>query len=171
MKIITNDAVYVMKNDLKQLFFANSDSMFSVIFGNTILIINDSNRYEFERFDGQREMDFFKGIDWMVDYNEVKDLSKEELEQMCENIADERCQIAHEFRLMPEDERKRIEQTVDVQCKLLDFKMLSLRDILWFKMGRLSITLPEGIDYPKDYQKEEKSSQKLNKKLGSKKKK
>ena len=165
MKIITDDAVYVMKNDLKQLFIANSNEMFRKIFNNIILVIDDSNRYEFEKFDGQREMDFFKGTDWMVDYNDVKDLSKEELEQMCQDIADKRCQITHEFRLMPEDERKKNAQAIELPCTLLDFKMISLRDILWFKMGRLSITLPEGVDYPKDYQKEEKDSQKLNKKM------
>ena len=34
-----------------------------------------------------------------------------------------------------------------LQCELLDFKIYSLRDALWFKQGYIKIKLPEGIEF------------------------
>ena len=62
---------------------------------------------------------------------------------------------------MSEDERKENLEMV-TQCELLDFKMYSLRDILWLKQGHLKMTLLEGVDYPEEFvQKDEKGIQKL----------
>lgn len=33
------------------------------------------------------------------------------------------------------------------ECEKFDFKMYSLRDILWFKQGHIKYTLPEDIDF------------------------
>jgi hypothetical protein len=33
----------------------------------------------------------------------------------------------------------------------LEFKLCSLRDILWFKHGDIKMKLPEGIEYPNGY--------------------
>ena len=52
MKIITENAAYVQKND--------------------------NNRYEFVKFEDKNEIEFFKNLDWMVDYNSVKDLNEED---------------------------------------------------------------------------------------------
>ncbi len=69
MKIITDNAVYVQKNDiayLNQIDLAIPASVFMKFFGNGI-VINDSNRYEFVKFEELEEIDFFKGIDRMID--------------------------------------------------------------------------------------------------------
>ncbi len=164
MKIITENAVYVQKNDITYLNHTDLPipaSIFMKIFGNGIVIINDSNRYEFEKFEDDSEIEFFKGLDWIVDYNSVKDLSDDEIIEIGQNIAQVKNQIAEQFNLMSEDERKENLGLV-TQCELLDFKMYSLRDILWFKQGHLPMTLPEGIDYPEGFvQKGEKGIQKL----------
>ena len=81
MKIITDSVAYVQKNDIA--FLTQTDraipaSIFMKVFGNGIVIIDDSNRYEFVEFEAPEEIEFFKSIDWMIDYNEVKDLSEGE---------------------------------------------------------------------------------------------
>ena len=157
MVIFTENAVYVQKNDIGYLNNYENDipaSIFMQVFGNGIVIINDSNRYEFEKFDKAHEIEFIKSLDWMVDYNSVKDLSDEEIIKMGQDIFEKRNKIAHEFLAMSEEERNK-HTDMPVQCELLDFKAYSLRDILWFKQGHLNITLPEGIDYPKGYVKKE----------------
>ena len=56
MKIITDSAVYVQKNDiayLNQTDLAIPASIFMKVFGSGIVIIDDSNRYEFVEFDCQ----------------------------------------------------------------------------------------------------------------------
>ena len=151
MKIITEKAVYVQKNDIAYL--NNTDlpipaSIFMKVFGKGIVIIDDSNRYEFEKFEEQNEREFFKDLDWIVDYNSVKELTDEEIIEIGQGIAKKREQMAKKFNAMSESERKKNRDMV-TQCELLEFKMYSLRDILWFKQGYLKMTLPEGIENPK----------------------
>ena len=160
MKIITENAVYVMKNDigyLNQTDIAIPTSIYLKVFGDGIVIINDSNRYEFVKFDSEKEIEFFKGIDWMIDYTALKDLSIEEINEIGQGIADTRNAMADQFNKMSDAERDKNRNMIQ-QIELLDFKIYSLRDYLLFRLGRLAITLPDGIDYPKDNNKEEKKN-------------
>lgn len=50
------------------------------------------------------------------------------------------------------EERKKNMNMVS-QCELLDFKMYSLRDVLWFKQGHIKMELLEGVDLPIGFQK------------------
>ena len=98
------------------------------VFGNGVTIINDSNRYDFVKFDEESEIEFFKGLDWMIDYNEVKDLSEDEIIKLAKNIEKEREKIATTFNSMSKKEKN---QHIDMvtKCDLLEFKFYSLRDI------------------------------------------
>lgn len=155
MKIITENAVYVQKNDIAYLNRAELTipaSIFMKVFGNGIVIINDSNRYEFVKFESPEEIEFFKGIDWIIDYNEVKDLSEEETIALGQSIAEEKNNIAHRFNSMTPEEREYNEELV-TQCELLDFKMYSLRDFLWFKQGHIKMKLPKEFEQEKGIRK------------------
>lgn len=155
MKIITENAVYVQKNDivyLNNIELAIPASIFMKVFGNGIVIINDSNRYEFVKFEAPEEIEFFKGIDWMIDYNEVKDLSEEEIISLGQSIAEEKNNIAQRFNSMTPEERKENMNMVS-QYELLDFKMYSLRDFLWFRQGHIKMKLPKELEQEKGIRK------------------
>lgn len=144
-KIINSDSAYVQKNDtayLNSFHLLIPFSIFMKVFGNGVTIINDSNRYDFVKFDEESEIEFFKGLDWMIDYNEVKDLSEDEIIKLAKNIEKEREKIATTFNSMSKKEKN---QHIDMvtKCDLLEFKFYSLRDILWLKQGHISIKLPE----------------------------
>lgn len=171
MKIITDNAVYVQKNDiayLNQTDLAIPASIFMKVFGNGIVIIDDSNRYEFVKFEAPEEIEFFNDINWMIDYNEVKDLSEEETIALGQSIAEEKNNIAQRFNSMTPEERKENMNMVS-QCELLDFKMYSLRDVLWFKQGHIKMELPEGVDLPIGFE-QEKGIRKLIKTIFNKRK-
>lgn len=71
MKIITNDAAYVQMNDLMHLNQSDLPipaSVFMKVFGHGIVIIDDSNRFEFAKFEEDDDIEVFKNIDWIVDY-------------------------------------------------------------------------------------------------------
>lgn len=156
MKIITDNAVYVQKNDiayLNQTDLAIPASIFMKVFDSGIVIIDDSSRYEFVEFDDPKEIEFFRGIDWMIDYNEVKDLSEEETITLGQSIVEETNSIAQRFNSMTPEERKENMNMVS-QYELLDFKIYSLRDILLFKQGHIKMELPEGIDFPAGFEQE-----------------
>lgn len=66
MKIITDDAVYVQKNDITYLnqYLSLSNlpipsSIFEKVFGSNIIIIDNSNGYKFIKFDKPKEIEFF----------------------------------------------------------------------------------------------------------------
>ncbi len=150
MKIVTSNAAYVQKNDLIHLNQSGLDipaSVYLKVFGNGITIIDDSNRYEFVKYEESHEIEFFKNIDWMVEYTEVKDLTENEIMDLAEKINEEMNSIADTYNSMS-DAAKRRNYNIAERFELLEFKMYSLRDVLWFKQGHLDWTLPEDIEYP-----------------------
>lgn len=68
--------------------------------------------------------------------------------------------------MTPEERKKNINMAF--QYELLDFKICSLRDILWFKQGDIKMDLPKGIDFPNEV-KQEKGIKKLIKTMFNKK--
>ena len=86
MKIFKDNSVYVQKNDmvyLNQTDIPIPASIFMKVFGNGITIIDERNRYEFVKFEAPEEVEFFQNQDWIVDYNEIKNLiNKHKIEEI-----------------------------------------------------------------------------------------
>ena len=144
MKITKEGSIFVQKNDIT--FLNHTDlaipaSIIRKVFGNGVVIIDDRNRYEFIEFNTPEEIEFFQSLDWIVDYDKVKDLSEEETIALAQSISDERNEIAKMFNSMSSEDRKQNEDML-MQFELLGFKMYSLRDILWFKQGHIKMVLP-----------------------------
>ena len=160
MKIITNNKAYVQLNDISYLLRSTDlipASIFEKCFSD-IFICTDQNRYEFMEFDTKEEIDFFKNLDYSIDYLALKDLTEKEIIQYGISLSEKRNEIAKKYNAMSDrDKEKNLDMVT--QCELLDFKILSVRDILWFKQGHLQMYLPDGIEYPEDTQpqKEKKS--------------
>ncbi len=149
MKIITDNAAYIQKNDLAYLThtdLAIPESIFRKIFEKGIVIINDSNRYEFIKFEEASAIEFFSNIDWMIDYNSLKDLTDGEIIKMGQNITKKMATLAQKIDSIPKDDRK-AQLDILTEFKNLDFKLNSLKDILLFRQGHLKFKLPEGIEY------------------------
>ena len=162
MKIITENSIFVQRNDITYLNQSNLEVPTS-IFGNGVSTTCNVNKYDFIEFKEKEEIDFFKNIDWLIDYNEVKDLSEDEIIRLIENTLKERNETEQKFNFMiPKQKKKNI--NLLFQCELLDFKKYSLRDILWFKQGKIKMNLPEGVEYL-DGSKQEIGARKLIKKI------
>lgn len=145
MKIITDNTVYVQKHDL--IFLNHTGLPYPPSIAIKVCsIVDDKNRYDFVAFDKPEEIEFFKNIDWMIDYNAVKDLSEEEIIALGQRIVKERDDIALKINSMSYKERKQNINMVS-EWKLLKFKMYSLRDFLLFKKGHIKMELPEEVDF------------------------
>ena len=152
MKIITKNAAYVQKNDIAYLYHTNIEipaSIFIKVFGKDIVIIDDNNRYEFEKFEDANEIEFFSKLDWIVDYNLVKDLSVDQIIEVGKQLAQTKNQIAKKFNAMSQKNRMKNYEMV-TQCELLDFEMHSLRDIVLCKQGYLDMDLPKDFNRKKE---------------------
>lgn len=145
MKIITDNKAYVQLNDMGCLINSNisiPSSIIMKVFGKGATIIDDRNRYEFIEFNEPGEIEFFKNLDWMIDYNSIKDLVEEEIIEMGKKIAEENNAIAQIYNAMTSEEQGNHEDLI-FQSELLQFKMFSLRDVLWLKQGHISMKLPD----------------------------
>ena len=171
MKIFTNNAVFVQKNDIAYLtrgYLKVPVSIFTKSFGNDTFYIDNNSKYDFIEFNKPHEINFFKNIDWIVDYNEVKNLSKEETIVLGERIAEEINKIANKFNKMTPAQKKKNMKLVS-QCELLKYKMCSLKEIFWFKEGQIKINLPLDIETQTELR-QEKGIKKLVKTMFNKKK-
>ena len=71
MKIIKNDVAYVQKNDIARLMHSCSmipASLFDGLFSKGCFIVTDENRYDFLEFRDEDDIDFFRCVDWIVEF-------------------------------------------------------------------------------------------------------
>ena len=115
-----------------------------------VIDTDSSNRFEFVKFEALEEIKFFKGIDEILDYNEVKDLSEKEIIALGQNNMKEQHSIFKRFSHLPIEEREENKK----KCDLLELEFVSLTAILWLKRGYIKIELPEGIDLPVVFEQE-----------------
>ena len=162
MKIIIDGKAYVQLNDIMYLIHDLDGacvpaSIFEVVFEEgKPLICSDENRYEFIEFDDGDSIEFFKKAEYSVDYLSLKDKSEEELIQIGTEITEEKNKLAKKYNEMSDEDKKK-NQSIVSEYKMLEFKMFSIRDIVWMKQGRLKIKLPNFLE------KEEKRQRPINK--------
>ena len=147
MKIITNDAAHVQKNDIAYLNQTDLDipaSIYLKACETGTFIVDDSNRYEFIRFNKSDEIQFFKNQDWILDYNQVKDKTEDELIEYCERIITQYNELAETFNALSEQEQMQNTE-LDMQCDLLAFKLFSLQEFIFYRKGLLEMQLPSEL--------------------------
>ena len=150
MKIFANNKVYVQKNDLAYFMrgaegISIPSSIINKVFSKVFIVTNE-NRYEFIEFSSREEIEFFKNCDWMVDYNLFDGMTEEEIVEYGCQVNEERNKIATSFNELSEEEREKQYIQVSTKIELLEFKMWSVRDILWHKQGHLKFSLPNGTN-------------------------
>lgn len=153
MKIFINNAVYVQKNDIIYLNSCTLPipcSIFDKAYNKEINIIDNNNKYEFIKFDQADEIEFFKNLSWIINYDDVKNLSDELIIKEDEKICIERNNIAIKWNELEEKEKEKNKNMI-LECELLDYKMDSLKTIFWFRKGKVKMILPEGVNYPTNY--------------------
>lgn len=150
MKVFKNNAVYVQRDDLG--FLHSSDltipaSIFLKAYGEGVTIIDEGNRWDFIRFDEPSEVDFFRGLDWIIDWESVKDLSEEKVGELGQSVLEERNSLAQRFNGMnPEEQTENSD--IPFKCTCLDHKIQSLVAVYNFKQGYLKMAFPGELESP-----------------------
>lgn len=87
MKVFKDGKVYVNKNDLLILRKSQYQVPESVFGGReSNLILLGIEKDVFLEFSDEKDIEFFKKIDWIVDYDSVRDLNMEVLKKLMANI-------------------------------------------------------------------------------------
>ena len=86
MKVFKDGKLYVNKNDLLILRKSKYQVPVSVFGGReSNLILLGTEKHVFLEFSDEKDIEFFKKIDWIVDYDSVKDLDLEVLKKLMVN--------------------------------------------------------------------------------------
>ena len=103
MKIVTDNAVYIQNKDIIYLSRINvpvPSSLFKQIYNDDIVIIDDLNGNGFVKLDKDSEIQFFKSLDWIVDYQKVKDLNIDDFKKLKQKIINEKNQIKNVKKIL-----------------------------------------------------------------------
>lgn len=147
------EKIYVQLNDIAMLNYIShpippsiSKKVFEKFNNSTkSIIVNNSNRMNFLEFTDQTEINFFKSLDWIIDYKEIRNLTEKEIIKNGQKLAEEIKNNAIIYNNLSLEERKNNKNMI-IKHQLLNYKMRYLTEIIWLKQGKKQMPFPLAID-------------------------
>lgn len=143
MKVFKNGKVYVQNEDLILILRSGElmpTSVLEKFYGNGPVIIVQDNMEDYVEFEETDQVEFFKRLDWIVDYDEMKNLSLEELEKLYDDTKDEMVKIKNKYNDL--SQKDDCYEKDSIRFELLGNKLYSLSKIQYFKARKLELALP-----------------------------
>lgn len=143
MKVFKNGKVYVQNEDLILILRSGElmpTSVLEKFYGNGPVIVVQDNMEDYVEFEETDQVEFFKRLDWIVDYDEVKNLSIEELEKLYDDTKDEMVKIRNKYSDLSQNDD--CYEKDSIRFELLGNKLYSLSKIQYFKARKLELALP-----------------------------
>ena len=120
-------------------------SIFDKLFSEGMVFVSDHNRFDFVSFEEQSEIDFFRNLEWIVDYKEYRTKSFDEMVKAGEAIHDEMNEIATKYNSMDEIDRQ-YNQDLRTRFELLEEKFKFLPQIVFINQGHVTMPFPNVVD-------------------------
>lgn len=142
-----NEVVYVQMQDI--IYISNEinipipASIFTKVFTG-ITIVNDSNRFKFVRFAEKHEVEFFKDLDFILDYDKYKDLNNENFEKEVQKLVNQANEIAKKWNSMNEKEREKNYSILE-EHKKISYMLRFMVEIDAVRHGRRLMPFPEFV--------------------------
>lgn len=144
------EVVYVQMQDIMHLNQSDLPipaSIYTKVFTG-VTIVNDSNRFDFVRFDEEHEVRFFRDLEFVIDYDKYKDLTDEQLEEEGQTLAVKANEIAEKWNNMSEEERKQNSNLLQ-EHENLGYMLNFLSEIYAVKHRKRTMPFPEFVQVPK----------------------
>lgn len=144
------EVVYVQMQDIMHLNQSDLPipaSIYTKVFTG-VTIVNDSNRFDFVRFDEEHELKFFRDLEFVIDYDDYKDLTDEQLEEEGQKLAVKANEIAEKWNNMSEEERKQNSNLLQ-EHENLGYMLNFLSEIYAVKHRKRTMPFPEFVQVPK----------------------
>lgn len=144
------EVVYVQMQDIMHLNQSDLPipaSIYTKVFTG-VTIVNDSNRFDFVRFDEEHEVRFFRDLEFVIDYDKYKDLTDEHLEEEGQKLAVKANEIAEKWNNMSEEERKQNSNLLQ-EHENLGYMLNFLSEIYAVKHRKRKMPFPEFVQVPK----------------------
>lgn len=152
MKIIRNGVAYIQVLDFQRLlekekFEILTSEVFPILFreaskDSDMFIICKDNENDFIEFRNPKSVEFLTSFEEIVDYDEIKDLSYEEMDALRVCIINEKNEIESKVNMMSAEEQKQHPELFE-RYNTLSSKLMSLSDVYWFKRGKAKLVLPD----------------------------
>lgn len=146
MKNICNEngkeKVYVQLNDLSYLTHTDLPipvSIYMKAIDNNL--VTDENKHDFVKFEEAHEIVYFKNLDFIIDYNEYKNMSLDELQAKVIEISVKMLTIATTYNDMSSEEKARNQDMLE-DHKNLEYMSKNILDLYMAKSDSLNINLP-----------------------------
>lgn len=143
------ESVYVQMEDIMHLHQSDMPipaSIFTKIF-HGIVIVDNSNRFDFVKFDEEHEIKFFRELDFILDYDYYKNLTDEQLDEEGQKLVDKSDEIAEKWNSMSPEER---EKNINLfqEHENIDYMLKFLSTIYALKHGKISMPFPNFVQLP-----------------------
>ena len=142
------EVIYVQMQDLAYLYNETAisvpQSIVNQVFSG-VTLINDSNRFDFIRFEKESEVSFFKNINFIINYNDYKNLTDDQLQERYEEFVNEYNKLVKKWNNMSIKKRKNDHNTI---CSLQNIKYIIdfIQEIYNFKYEGKSMPFPDFIN-------------------------
>ena len=152
------EAVYVQMQDI--MYLSNETDMpipasiFTKIFTG-VTIVDDSNRFDFVRCDDQHEVKFFRDLDFIIDYDQYKDLTDEQLEEEGQKFASKANEIAEKWNSMNEEKQQENISLLE-EYRNIGYMLNFISEVYAVKNGKRSMPFPDFVKVPEKPGKPEK---------------
>lgn len=147
MKVFRNNKIYVQKNDI-MFAFNHSNSIPSVIinqFFKGIVIVDDNNRMDFVSFEDKAAIDYFSKLDYIINYDDYKNLTVEELDEKLKVLIETIDTIATKHNNLSREKRAKNYSLVKDECEKLEYVINYLDEIIKIKLGTNHMDIPGEI--------------------------
>lgn len=143
------ESVYVQMQDIMHLNNTGMPipaSIYTKVFTG-IVIVDDSNRFDFVRFDEEHEVKFFKELEFVINYDQYKDLNDEQLKEEFQKLITRANKIAKKWNAMNPDERS-LNSNLLQEHENLEYMLNFLSEVYAVKHGKRSMPFPDFVKLP-----------------------
>lgn len=141
------EVVYVQMHDIMELNQRDllvPASIYTKVYKDSVIIVDNSNRFEFVRFDEAYEVEFFKKLEFILDYDKYKDMNEDELQGEWDKLAIKVDEIAEKWNSMSKEERADNENLLE-EYDNLKHMLYFLSVIYSIKNNKLTMPFPEFV--------------------------
>lgn len=142
------EEVYVQMQDIVYLVHESDvsvpASILEKVFSKGVLLVTDVNRFDFVKFEGEYEVEFFKNLEFIIDYDHYKGFSDEELKAEVQRIDAKANKIAEKWNNMTPGERS-VNMSFYEEHRNLGYMNKFLCEIYFLKHGKRSMPFPDFV--------------------------
>lgn len=144
------EVVYVQMQDIMYLTHETDMSIPASIFTKVftdITIVTDANRFEFVKFDEEFEVNFFRELNFIIDFDQYKALTDKQLEEEALKLESKANEIAKKWNSMTKEERQKNSSLYD-EYRNIGYMINFLSEIYAVKHFKKSMPFPEFVKIP-----------------------